>query len=252
MSTYRFITVVRVVALSAAGILFSTSDIVAEEWKFSVAPYLWFAGLNGTVSTLPGLPTAEADLSFSDILENLDLSIMAVASATKGKNGIFTDLIYVKTTTPASTPGPIITSAELQSKSVSLTLAGERVVSDTVNSELRVMGGVRYWNVENDLSVTAGALPPQTISTGDNWLDVVVGVRGTRDIGARTYLTGTALLGAGGSELTFDLFGGVGYRFNEGTAGVLGYRHLSVDRRDGTFVYDVTQSGLIAGVVFSF
>jgi hypothetical protein len=49
-----------------------------------------------------------------------------------------------------------------------------------------------------------------------------------------------------------DIFGGSGYRFTPVTKGVLGYRWLSVDRDTDSFLYDVTQSGFLLGLSFTF
>ena len=43
----------------------------ADDWAVSVAPYLRAAGIEGTTSTLPGLPAADVDISFGDVFEDL-------------------------------------------------------------------------------------------------------------------------------------------------------------------------------------
>jgi len=57
-----------------------------------------------------------------------------------------------------------------------------------------------------------------------------------------------------GSDLTFQLFGGLGLNLSPRLTTVIGYRHLDVDyRRARTdFVYDVALSGLVAGFGFRF
>lgn len=50
-----------------------------DDWTFTVAPYLWATGLEGEVATLPSAAPAEIDLSFSDVLEDLDLSLTGLA-----------------------------------------------------------------------------------------------------------------------------------------------------------------------------
>jgi hypothetical protein len=50
-----------------------------------------------------------------------------------------------------------------------------------------------------------------------------------------------------GSQLTYQIYGGVGKEFKQKFDVLLGYRHLYVDYKNGGFLYDVHMSGLQAG-----
>ena len=53
-----------------------------------------------------------------------------------------------------------------------------------------------------------------------------------------------------GSDLGWDLFGGVGYEVNDHISIVGGYRGLGVDYDDGDFLFDIVEHGpIISGVV---
>jgi len=39
-----------------------------DGWQFRLTPYLWFTGLKGDVSTIPGAPAAPIDISPSDAI----------------------------------------------------------------------------------------------------------------------------------------------------------------------------------------
>ncbi|WP_156953419.1 hypothetical protein [Afifella pfennigii] len=56
----------------------------AQDWEFQVTPYAWLSGLSGDVGTIPGLPAGSVDLSFGDILDDLDFAGMLLASARNG------------------------------------------------------------------------------------------------------------------------------------------------------------------------
>ncbi len=61
------------------------STVQAEEkWELVFTSFLWASGQSGDVATLPGAETAEIDLSFSDIADNLDNALMGVFDARKG------------------------------------------------------------------------------------------------------------------------------------------------------------------------
>ena len=64
-----------------------------NEWRFTVAPYIWGVGLSGDVGIF-GRGPVDVDIPFSDILENLDFAAMGVAEAHNGTWGVFVDLNY--------------------------------------------------------------------------------------------------------------------------------------------------------------
>jgi len=57
---------------------------------------------------------------------------------------------------------------------------------------------------------------------------------------------------AGESDSAWDVFGGIGYRFEPRHSVTVGYRHQSVDFRDGSFGFDVELSGPAAAYVYRF
>jgi len=57
---------------------------------------------------------------------------------------------------------------------------------------------------------------------------------------------------AGESDSAWDVFGGIGYRFEPRHSVTVGYRHQSVDFRDGSFGFDVELSGPAAAYVDRF
>ena len=68
---------------------------VESPWSFTIAPYVWGAGINGEVGAF-GLPTVEVDASFSEIFDHLDFGAMLVSELRYGRFGIATDLVFVK------------------------------------------------------------------------------------------------------------------------------------------------------------
>ena len=55
-----------------------------------------------------------------------------------------------------------------------------------------------------------------------------------------------------GSDLTWDVFGGLGYQFNNSISATAGYRHLEVDYENNGFVFDVELSGPVIGMTITF
>lgn len=226
----------------------------ADDWEFRIAPYLWATSLTGTVAAVPSLPPVDVEMSFSDILDNLDFAGMIVGQARNGRWGFSGDLQYVKLSAGNPSPGALFGQAQAKIKNTIVSLTADYLLSQGPGYEMWVSAGMRHWRVSTDITLTPGAAPGGTGSGANDWVDPLIGIRGRRDVGERTYLTGWAYLGGfgTGSEEMSDLFAGFGYQFTPTTSGILGYRYMNVDRRDGNFLYDTEQQGLLAGVGFRF
>ena len=88
-------------------------------------PNLWAAGIKGTSGTLPGLPAAEVDESFSGIFDDLQFSGMLFYSARKGGFGVSGDLQYTQTLAKDDALSPLFAGEELRSKSFVVSALGE-------------------------------------------------------------------------------------------------------------------------------
>lgn len=233
-----------------------------NEWTFSVAPYLWAAGLQGDVG-LFGREPVDIDMSFGDIFDNLRFGGMIVGEAHNGTWGLFADLIYVKIEADQSVTRtiagvPVNLAANVETSSLTATFMGEYRAVSQQTATLDLMAGARVWSVDNDIdiSLSAGG-PPLAAFSGDDgstWVDPMVGVKGRFDINQSWYLTGWGMVGGfgAGSDITWDVLGGVGYEWNDWLSIVAGYRALGVDYEDDGFVYDVVQHGPILGAVIRF
>ena len=240
----------------AAGLLcgLPVMTLAQDNWEWRIAPYLWGTSLSGPVATVAGLPPIDVDASFSDILDNLDFAGMVVVQARNGRWGISGDLQYVKLSAASGSLAPTFGQANAKIRNTIVSLYADYQLGQSLEHELWVSGGFRHWSVSTDLSLTAGTAAARTANGSDSWVDPVIGIYGRRNIGERTYVSGWAYVGGfgAGSDNMVDLFGGIGYQFTPTTSGVLGYRYMSVDRSNGSFLYDVEQQGPLMGVVFNF
>ena len=74
--------------------LSKTDDPVSDDWEFIAAPYLQFANLEGTVTIgQMGIPV---DVSFGDIVDNLDFVFAAQLEVRKGRFGFVFNGLYMK------------------------------------------------------------------------------------------------------------------------------------------------------------
>lgn len=228
-------------------------QVVTEEgWTFSVAPYFWAAGISGEVGQF-GLPPVDIDASFSDIFDHLDFAAMAIGEARYGRYSIFGDIMYSKLSGVAGTPrGILASSVEVSSETFAGLIGAGYSLFETNSGRLEVVGGVRVWSVDNDISFSGGVLDGVSRSDGATWADALAGLRGNYSITPQVYLTGWGLVGAGGAKVDWDVAGAVGYRFSDKISAVAGYRALGVDYSNDGFVFDVVQQGPVLGLVVRF
>jgi len=221
-------------------------------WTFTLAPYFWMAGMKGDVASF-GAPPVNVDIDFSEILDNLDFSLMTVAGARYGRFSVVSDFLFLKLSPESVTPfGVLANTVQLTSKTLEFTAMGGFALVDAPGGRLDVVAGARVWWVENRISIQGGFLNGLWRQDSEVWVDAMAGLRGRANLTENVYLTGWALGGGGSSDSAWDVMGGVGYAFNDRISGVVGYRAMGVDYQDGPFVFDVTMQGPILGAVIRF
>lgn len=70
---------------------FAANVSADDGWKYEVTPYLWAAGMSG--STGPTGMVADVDMSFSEVVENLDGGFILHMQATKGQWNTWFDYV---------------------------------------------------------------------------------------------------------------------------------------------------------------
>ena len=155
-------------ALSPSVIFASDGE---DSWEFHIAPYAWLAGQEGTVSTIPGLPPADINVSFSDdILGNIQGALMLVGEARKGLFGFAADVAYTDIESDAAIPGENFTTLTSQSQSWIVSAAGFYRFLEKERGFLDGLAGVRYWSVDSELTLVAVRLALFQSTTGKTGL----------------------------------------------------------------------------------
>jgi hypothetical protein len=120
---------------------------------------------------------------------------------------------------------------------------------------LDLLGGVRFWSVETILELGSGAVQGGRISEEEDWIDPIVGIKGSRVIGdSKFFVSGMFILGGFGaaSDMIWDIGGYLGYQWTEAISTVIGYRYLNVDYEDDGFIFDIAQDGPVIGLSWRF
>lgn len=225
----------------------------AQEWTYNISPYLWASGLSGDLGTLPGVPSQDVDLSFKDVLENLDYAVFLVAYARNGDWVYGFDGMVVQSSDNQSVNTSNVDSYKLTSRSSSVALTVGHVISRSDTHLVDVYAGGRAWWVETDFKIKGSG---QTVNADSNesWIDPLIGVGSTLQLSEKWGLFGTAEIGGFqvGSDLTWGLLGGARYAVTDTIGITFAYRHMYVDYRKGGFVYEATQTGPVIGASFKF
>ena len=228
------------------------TPIVEQGWTFSVTPYFWAAGLSGDTAQF-GSPDVHINASFGDILDELDFAAMAIAEARNGRYSIFGDVIYSKISSGRGTPrGELATSVDLTSTTFAGFLGAGYSILESDAGRFDIVGGMRVWSVDTEISISGGRFGGESRSDGATWVDGLVGVRGDYSFTSKVFFTGWGLVGAGGADLDWDVAAALGYRFNDRFSAIAGYRALGVNYENDGFVFDVVQQGPIFGLTMHF
>ena len=239
------------------------------------------AALKGSV-TIKGIE-AKVDMSFSDILSDLELAGMMHMEAKKGKWGFFLDPTYMKLKTSGegtrSFRGPLgqqtvdaFVDADISMEQWAVDFGGfYEFAKIPVGQDkdkmmyLDILAGGRYWYLSGDIDVglvldANGNQVARSISQSGSrqWIDPFVGLRTrfqlTKDLMMvfRGDVGGFSI----GSKFAWNVSGYLGYSVSEMVSLWAGYRALGVNYQNGSgndkFVYDVTIQGPAIGVGFRF
>ena len=232
-------------------------------WTFDFTPYIWGVAMSGDVQG-GALPAIHIDMSFSDILDNLDAGLLGAFEARKGRWGLLFDAIYMKLegsgTASRTGPGPIgataTASAELEvTQKMFAAAVAYRAVEGS--APIDVIGGLRYAKIEADAAINgsffaqAGSVAR---SADKNWVDPYIGVRFLQPIANNWTLVSYLDIGGFGvgSDFTWQAILGANYELSKTFAAKFGYRYLSVDYDKDGFVYDMANSGLYLGLGIRF
>jgi hypothetical protein len=221
-----------------------------ERWAFGGSAYLWAAGVEGTSAE-----GDEIDVSFTDLLGSLEGGLMGILAARKGRWTLIADVLYLSihedTSSTAKLIGfPVKLDVDVKLKGFVSTLGAAYRVIDEDMTSLDLLAGARYFNLDVDFDADVGAGKIEYSDSGDA-LDGIIGGQALISLTDRWYTSFYGDVGAGDSKLTWQAWPGVGYRF-ENVDAVAGYRHLAWETDDGDTFKDLSFSGPMLGVKFSF
>ncbi len=256
---YVFLLASIFIGLPAAVSAQAASPAAAGGWTFQISPYLWAAGIKGTVGVSSRLPTADVDIGFSDVFNHIDwpaaVFIAAEARSPDRRWGIFNDLEYVELDASVPTRGPLFGDVKLTQKNFTDTLELAYRFVDQPSIKLDGLAGARFYMVDNEFALTPGLLQGRDNSQSETWANPVLAGRVIVPLGSSGFfLNAYGDVGGFGinGDMTWQVYGGGGYNFNNWLTGYAAYRYLDVHHEDGGFIYDISQEGPLFGVGIHF
>lgn len=252
-------------------------------WTFDLTPYVWFATINtGMNLSLPpalgGTVSTDTSVGFGQILSHLNFAAMVAADARYNQFSILTDFMYMNLSGAASEiksvnfpnrpeipiSGSVQAGTSLRLSAPIWTLAGGYTVAQGNWGNFDVIAGFRFLglNARVNYNVALTLTGPRGngatfggIGSVSDSIDIWNGIAGFR---GRILITNTDFfipyyfdIGAGGSNLTWQIASGVGYhtRYADLT---LVYRYLTFEQGSSAVVQNLSIRGPMMTATFRF
>jgi len=236
------IVLITLLALSAVS---APAAAQQDEWQISLIPYGWISGMSGTFGALGAV--AEVDVSFGDIVENLEVGVLVHVEAQKQRWSVLFDAIFLAVGEGIpEPPGAVDVDQVIAEVSVGFEVA------DGVD----LLAGGRWVSI--DTTVQVGFDPGDIYKDDQGWVDPLVGARVRRDLNDRwlVHLRGDIGGFGAGSDFTWNLEADASVRVTERLSLIFGYRVLDIDYDEGVdlqrFLFDAGISGPRFGMALSF
>ena len=226
------------------------SDAAPEDWEFVFELYGWIATIEGTAAG-----GHDFEFDFETIVENLDMTIMAVLGARKNRWTLMSEVIYLDLEdTSNSNLNEVL---QLTSKGMTDWIVNPFVSYEIFGSKkgsFQLLAGARYLDIEVDIDLkTRPPLEPEknNISSSGHVWDGIVGVRGFYNLTDHWFVPYRMDIGTGDSDFTWHAFAGIGYKFDSYKLLAV-YRHMDWEFEDGEVLEDLQVSGPAIGAIFTF
>lgn len=217
----------------------------AEEWNFTLAPYLMVPWMDGTTA-LRG-QEIKVNVGPSEIFSNLQFGVMGYFEARKSRWAVGADAVYMALGATVDRPSA---NVDFNQGAYAFTAIRE------LNRKVDFLAGVR-WNVlQGKFELKA---PIQsTVEQTKQWIDPIVGLRLRQSLGGHWHFTMQGDIGgfSAGSKFAWQLFPVVGVDVGKRTTIGIGYRVLGMNYSTGSqntlFKYDVITQGFVFGAALHF
>lgn len=248
------------------------AQTMEDKWTFQAIIYGYLPDIGGSTSFPAGGTGSSINVNADQLLSSLNFAFMGTLEARKGRWGAFTDILYLNVSgdkngsrefslTGLDIPAGVSSNLDYKLKGALWTIAGEYAVIADASMLLYVVGGARLFDIQQSLSyaLTADVGPFKgPTRTGQasvdlSYWDAIVGVKGRYLFGDRRewFVPYYADVGTGQSQLTWQVFGGIGYQFNNWGSVLAGWRYIDYNFKSSSKVDSLDFNGPMIGVAFN-
>lgn len=225
------------------------------EWQHSLAIYTVAASIDGKAGVGP--VEGDIDVSFSDIMDNLDWGFMGAYRGERGPWAVGLDVMYLALESEAKGLGPL---GEGRVEADGDQLVTQLNLGYALTPHLDAYVGARYWQVDADLTLRGGGPLEEVIKVSgtEDWVDPVVGLRYEAPLADRWEFVAMGDVGGFGvgSDFSWHVTAFAAWKAGEHARVIVGYRHIDVDYDDGKdrnrFLWDLAEGGPMVGFAWQF
>jgi len=244
------------------GCVMLTPAHAQDNWT-EVGIYAHMLGIEGDATV--GNVTSDVDVSFSDILDNLDIGFNGFVEHRRGKWSFIGDVAYLNVSAEKTRSRTSVTSLTLDveyKQTLAEAFVGYRVFEQNQGEAqfgIDLLVGARYNELDFELDVRASLLGLTTSASRNpdqDWVDGVIAARVQYGYDNGWGVSAWADIGDGSDSSSFQLAGFVSYRFKNNIRVIGGYRLYHIENTGDSggrrFDLDLDYTGPLLGVSHRF
>ncbi|MBK8992598.1 MAG: outer membrane beta-barrel protein [Gammaproteobacteria bacterium] len=224
----------------------------ADKCCFRLTPYYWAVGIDGNLEINDEQGSTDIDFNqdIGDVTDNLEFNGSLMLEHNKGNWSNFAAVDYIKTENDDTDINVAGSEIEVEADTLLATAATGYRFGAGGDSWVDLLVGVRYGKIDLEFNEKNG---PGSINADDDLVDGIVMLRPRVALGRNWAFSPTASVGAGDSDLVWELAPELVYTNNCCNLEVrFGYRTVNYEIEEGDAEADFSFQGPMVGLGFAF
>ena len=224
----------------------------ADKCCFRLTPYYWAVGIDGNLEINDEQGSTDIDFNqdIGDVTDNLEFNGSLMLEHNKGRWSNFAAVDYIKTENDDTDINVAGSEIEVEADTLLATAATGYRFGAGGDSWVDLLVGVRYGKIDLEFNEKNG---PGSINADDDLVDGIVMLRPRVALGRNWAFSPTASIGAGDSDLVWELAPELVYTNNCCNLEFrFGYRTVNYEIEEGDAEADFSFQGPMVGLGFAF
>lgn len=224
----------------------------ADKCCFRLTPYYWAVGIDGNLEINDEQGSTDIDFNqdIGDVTDNLEFNGSLMLEHNKGNWSNFAAVDYIKTENDDTDINVAGSEIEVEADTLLATAATGYRFGAGGDSWVDLLVGVRYGKIDLEFNEKNG---PGSFNADDDLVDGIVMLRPRVALGRNWAFSPTASVGAGDSDLVWELAPELVYTNNCCNLEVrFGYRTVNYEIEEGDAEADFSFQGPMVGLGFAF